>query len=208
MQEALEILENSISDVEYWRWWTESLPDYFQVEFGGVQLWTPPTQENRPPPGIIALRFESPTAIAFLTETTAEDLQSDWATQLKNDQIEPFSVIYGLFLLAADREIGPIKEGCSLQFLIGNESDLESGSASTRLAFRAGSVGLIVCASSVTAVSMDGDLQAHQISEAYDKWWAYWREYWQRRGSASPLPEDYACEVTIPLDRFELKELT
>ncbi len=73
------ILEGAISDVGYWSWWAEELPKVFQVEFGGTQFWNPPSSSDAPPSGQIALRFNTPKFISFLTkEDSPESLPSDW----------------------------------------------------------------------------------------------------------------------------------
>ena len=48
-QEHISILESAISDVGHWTWWTQHFPESFQMEFGGVLLWNPPTAEGKPP---------------------------------------------------------------------------------------------------------------------------------------------------------------
>src|SRR5262245_35039291 len=53
----LPALESAISDLGCWTWWAANLPSAFQVEFGGTQLWNPPSGEGQPPSSRIALRF-------------------------------------------------------------------------------------------------------------------------------------------------------
>lgn len=57
MTDHLTTLEQAISDVGYWRWWADALPDVFQVEFGGVQLHFPPASPEEPPNDVVALRL-------------------------------------------------------------------------------------------------------------------------------------------------------
>ena len=40
-----------------------------------------------------------------------------------------------------------------------------------------------------------------EIEPLSRKWWEYWKYYWRVRGTRDALPKDYACEVTIPVDR-------
>jgi hypothetical protein len=208
MNNAASILESAISDVGYWRWWHEALPGFFQVEFGGVQLWTPPTKDDRPPPGIIGLGFKDPTLVAFLTELSAAALQSDWRLALHQDQIEPFTVTYDEFTLSQADQVKSMTDGCSIEFLVGSEFDLIPKEGSSFLAFRAGPVGLVVVAEQMAVASSSGDLSsAEKIASSNAAWWEYWKDYWQRRDSDSPLPKDYACEVTIPRDQFTFKEV-
>lgn len=198
MSEHLTILENAISDVGYWRWWAEKLPTAFQVEFGGVQLWNPPTEQDGPPSGVVALRFGNPTVIAFLT-SPATDLPNDWRTALHEDRIDPFGVNHDALTLQSEELFRLVIADCTPEYVFGTEADLLSGEAPVKLAFRAGAVGLAVRAQDLTVISSVGDMSPEQIQQASEKWWSYWREYWNRRESDAPLPKDYACEVTIPL---------
>lgn len=95
MADYLELLADAISDVGYWRWWVADLPEVFQIEFGGVQLWSPPTAADEPPCGIIALRFTDPVNVVFLT--LSEGLSDDWIQQLHDDKLDPFNVCHDLF---------------------------------------------------------------------------------------------------------------
>src|SRR5215475_13507012 len=67
MNRWLDTLAEAISDVGYWQWWAENLPQHFQVEFGGTQLWNAPMAVGEPPSGQIALRFINPKSMSFLT---------------------------------------------------------------------------------------------------------------------------------------------
>ena len=35
---------------------------------------------------------------------------------------------------------------------------------------------------------------------AYKKWWDYWKTYWKLRRTKDAYPEDYVCEISIPVD--------
>jgi hypothetical protein len=56
-----------------------------------------------------------------------------------------------------------------------------------------------VRARKMSVLAHSGELTAEQVVESNQAWWGYWRECWRRKDSGSPMPEDYACEVTIPL---------
>lgn len=203
MDDRLSILEAAISNVGYWRWWSQRLPESFQVEFGGVQLWTPLSDEGSPQPGLFALRFHAPSVVAFLTDASAADVPGDWPERLHDDKIEPFSITYEAFFLGSKGDTSDLIENCAIDMRVGTEADLTATPAGVRLAFRAGPVGLIVHAERFTLVSVEGTLEPDQIEDAWRKWWDYWREYWQRRDGESPMPEDYVCEVTIPAEPDE-----
>ena len=70
---------------------------------------------------------------------------------------------------------------------------------SARLFLFAGDVGLVVAARAMTVINAQWPLPLAGVAEANGRWWEYWRDYWDRRGTPQALPEDYACEVTIPL---------
>ena len=199
MSKHLAILEDAIADVGYWRWWAEGLPTVFQVEFGGVQLWNPPTEQNGPPSGVVALRFGNPTAVAFLTSLDAE-LQLDWRTALHEDRIEPFSVSHDALTFQSEELLRELLAGCKSEYIVGTEADLLVGDAPVKLAFRAGPVGLAVRANELTVISSSGEMSPEQIQQSSEAWWSYWREYWNRRETDDPLPKEFACEVTIPID--------
>ena len=54
MNKELQIIEEAISDVGYWRWWTKS-EDIFQIEFGGTQLLFSEPVEKEPPSTVLAI---------------------------------------------------------------------------------------------------------------------------------------------------------
>jgi hypothetical protein len=198
MSEHLTILEGAIADVGYWRWWAEKLPNAFQVEFGGVQLWNPPTEVDGPPSGVVALRFGNPTVIVFLTSNEAT-LQTDWRLALHEDRIEPFSISHDALTFQSEELLAEILIGSTAEYILGSEPDLVQNTSPVKLAFRAGSVGLVVRAQDITVITSSGNLTPEEIQQSSGKWWSYWREYWNRRETGSPMPKDYACEVTIPL---------
>lgn len=199
MTDPISTLESAISDVGYWRWWAEALPEVFQVEFGGVQLYFPPLVAGRPPNSVVALRFHEPSVVAFLTAEDARDLPVDWRTALHADKLKPFSVDHERFTVSSEDTLRDVLVGCRVEFAHGSEIGAPSDAGSVLLAFRAQQVGLIVRAKRMAVVGQPGVLEPAQIVSASEAWWEYWREYWRRRDSDSPLPKDYACEVTIPL---------
>ena len=202
MDDVLTVLETAISDIGNWRWWDQSLPSKFVVEFGGVKLWTPPTRIDQPPRSIFGLGFKDPTLIAFVSDTAAAGLRCDWRFALHSDQIEPFGMFDDVFTLRSDAQFPSILEGCDVEYLVGSESDLFSTSP-VRLGFRAGPVGLIVRANQMAVAPFTGADWAAQIAAASAGWAPYWNEYWSRRDTDSPMPEDFRCEIEIPFDRYQ-----
>ena len=61
-RDPLDILTDAISDVGYWCWWADGYPDYFQIEFGGTQLYFPLANSDEVPQTIIAVRFIQPVS--------------------------------------------------------------------------------------------------------------------------------------------------
>jgi hypothetical protein len=202
MNSPLSILEESISDVGNWRWWDELLPALFVAEFGGVKLWSPPTAVDLPPLGIVSLGIKNPSLVAFITSNSAAPLRPDWSTSLHNDVMEPFAFCDDIFTLQDPKLIGSVIEGCSLEYIVGSEANLNQTTPSL-LAFRAGPVGLIVRGEQM-AVQPFNDI--NEIAQAREAWKRYWIEYWARRDTEAPMPKDYACEVCIPRERFRYHE--
>jgi hypothetical protein len=198
MSDHLEILESAISDVGHWRWWVADLPKTFQVEFAGVQLWSPPTQPGGPPCGVFALRFCGPILVAFLTDPKATKLPPDWRQALHEDRIESFPVAHDQFTLRSAEALNQFVEGCHCEYLVGSKDVTLSSSSAALLGFRAGPVGIAIKAQELQVLSSAGTLSPDQIAEFSKAWWTYWRDYWRRRDTDSPMPKDYACEVTLP----------
>lgn len=200
MKNHLHTLEQAISDVGFWRWWTAELPRLFQIEFGGTQLHFAPSAQGQPPNNIVALRFLNPSTVAVLTDVDAVDLDPDWRQALHDDLIDPFRVNHDVFTLTSVDVLRSAVAGCQVEYLWGETLERESEDGGVMLAFRAGPVGMVVLADSMLVIAVPGELGAQQIEDAGSAWWEYWREYWARRFSSEPMPLDYACEVTFPIN--------
>lgn len=192
-----KVLEDAISDTGYWRWWTADLPRIFQVEFGGVQLWNEPASADQAPSSVVALQFQQPSVVAFLADGEA-GLPDDWPTALHEDRLEPFNILYEHFTLTS---IDKLREMAgSMRTTLALAGDLKTLTAAPPafLAFRAGSAGMVIAAEEVTVLTHRGALTPDEVTEANERWWSYWREYWDRVETESPMPYDPNCEVTIP----------
>lgn len=199
MDEHLAALESAISDVGCWTWWTADLPTVFQVEFAGVQLWNPPNDEGRPPSNQVAIQFHKPRLVYFLT--LADGAPTNWPNRLQQDQLSPPTVNYALFTLTEVDLCKQLVDGAiAVQALVG-EPGVTPLPATTEafLGFQAGPFGLVVAAESLRVLNHHGELDAKAVLASIRKWWEYWQEYWRRKNTPDPLPQDYACEVTIPL---------
>ncbi|HUG71466.1 MAG TPA: hypothetical protein VMM76_27220 [Pirellulaceae bacterium] len=201
MTPYLETLERAISDVGHWTWWDGQPSESIQLEFGGVQLWNEPVNEGEAPSGLIALRFEAPELVAFITLDGVQNLlPEDWPQRMQNDELDTWGISHGEFTLRS-RELATelIAQSHHIQVMHGPPVDKFAAITSPcLLAFRAGSVGAIVAASTMTILSMAGEVKPDEVIAKSERWWAYWREYWIRMDTDAPLPHDYACEVTIP----------
>lgn len=197
--EHLPALESAISDVGCWTWWIANLPAAFQVEFGGTQLWSPPSGEDQPPSSQIALRFRKPRLVYFLT--LAEGVAEDWPDQLQHDELEPPSVDHEAFTLTAAELCGLLlAKAVAVRALVGEPGTTPLPAAGEALlGFEAGPFGLVVAAESLGVFNHQGELDEQAVLASNRQWWAYWREYWRRKDTPTPMPRDYACEVTIPL---------
>jgi hypothetical protein len=190
-------LISAISDVGYWRWWSEGLPELFQLEFGGVQIYVPPQDKAKPPTGLLALRFFGPSLVSFIRRTAAaDDLPPDWPRELKEENIAPFGVSHDQFALDDETLLRQV-----LDQVVDEQIHFSNGSGSkdVRFAFWAGAVGVKIEAAEVRPVLMTGEVSLSTIESLHGDWWAYWRDYWKKRGTAAAFPKDFACEVTIPL---------
>ena len=198
----LNTLADAIQDAGYWRWWTAEYPEIFQLEFGSVQLYSPPQQPGQPPSSLIALRFTHPTSVTFLTFPEAYDnFPHDWPNQLQNDSLDPPGISYETFVfndIQSVRDMSHLAHVIDTKFGVPLESEAFASSPIS-LAFRAGYAGLIVAAQSLTILNHQGEIRPDQIEEKHNQWWAYWQEYWRLKDTDKAFPTDYACEVTIPV---------
>ena len=197
----MAILERAISDVGHWSWWTGEPTKSIQLEFSGVQLWFPPMAEGQPPSGKVALRFRSPSHVLFMSRTSDPSLNcDDWPTRFKGDEIGSFSVGYDTFTLTdaqmASSLIATLTHGIQMIGKPPQKTDFEGSNA--WIVLWAGPVGIVVVAKEMEIFSHHGSVSFDEVETASEKWWEYWREYWNKKDSDTPLPRDYACEVTIP----------
>ena len=69
------------------------------------------------------------------------------------------------------------------------------------LCARCDKVGFIVDGDEIKIVGKKGKYSEEEIEPLARKWWEYWKDYWRLRGTRDAFPKDYACEVTIPLNK-------
>lgn len=194
--DTLNILADAISDVGSW-WCWDLQGDVVQVEFSDVQLYDESKSAQEPhSTDVLAVRFRSHAFAVFLDNLD----EIGWHERFRDDD----SVLYPIevYALAFD----DVKEGRSLlddyknRVLAGTFNGLEMLSiAKHLLCARCDEVGFIVGGDTIEVVGQKGKYTEEEIDSAYAKWCTYWKSYWELRGTASALPEDCVCEVTIPV---------
>ena len=163
-------------------------------------MWNPPLQEEDPPSGIIALRLLKPVSVSSITSNPPEELEDNWFELLHDDKIGPFTINHNSFVI--NNKIGAqdlLKYKKEIKTIYGiplEEQDLFN--SNFFVCFWAGPVGVIVFAENMEILNHQGTIEISEIPIIRKKWWNYWKEYWERKGTKDELPEDYACEVTIP----------
>ncbi len=198
--EALTILEEAISDVGNWRYWTLE-DEQFQIEFGWVMLHIPTTEIDKSPSSLVALRFIDIQNLVILERNFIRtNLPTDWFEKLRKDEIEPFPVSHGEFSLTDLDEIKKyLYEAETKNFIVGNEAELlNSDNSGFNLGFWSGNVGLIVISKDFELVTINGKRSLGDVKEMHENWWNYWQAYWAKYDTKDSLPYDSLCEITIP----------
>lgn len=194
MNEAFEILKDAITDCGYWRWWTATLPDSFQIEFSGVQLYEPPPEVFQPPSSVYALRFVRPGKVELLE--FANDVETDWLSKLHADKLEPLRLSRDEFFLGEAVQAGQL---CRNAVRTQVHFSSPGSDCQVHLAFRAGrGLGLFVAAESVRLLSHTGEFPMSSVARMHNDWWKYWRRYWDVKDTPHPMPRDNTCEICIP----------
>ena len=62
-------------------------------------------------------------------------------------------------------------------------------------------VGFTVGRDEIEIVGRKGKYTEEEIESLSRKWCEYWKGYWCLRGTRDALPKDFACEVTIPVNK-------
>jgi hypothetical protein len=214
MNDALSLLAVAIADVGWWWSWRQS-QECFDVLFGGTQLWTPPSEEGWPPPGAIALSFQRPKSVSFLTHRDAAaqsccapagaigyptHLGEDWPALLRRGALPGVLHFSGHCLTFADRSLQRqvLSEASRIDTVVGRAPGAEEFfDLPAWMAFWAGPAGLVVGAERMVILDRGQEVPLDRVAERSRHWWRYWKEYWRRKGTERALPEDYACERTI-----------
>lgn len=191
-----DVLATAISDIGYWRWW-DTARDIVQLEFGGVELFDISKTENAARSSVIALRFTGNSFIAFFD---CEEENSFWYDKLHEDEIGPFTLDYdGFSFDDSNYALEVLKNNKIRKIVNGNVIQDLILSAKHLLTATCESIGFVVGGDKMDVIGSNAKYEESDITELYDKWWEYWRDYWSKRDTPEAYEKDYACEVTIPI---------
>jgi hypothetical protein len=197
-RDALNILADAISDVGSWWCWHVG-DDMLQLEFCDVQLYDETkAKEETHTTDVLAVRFYGHVFAVFL-----DDLNDDnWHEHFRDDdsilyQVDTYDMVFddktaAESLLNDYRNHVPVKDFKGAEKLV---------SAKHILCARCGEVGFIVGGDEIEIAGKTGKYTEEEIEPLSRKWWEYWKDYWRLRGTRDALTKDYACEVTIPVDK-------
>ena len=193
---TLNILADAISDVGSWHRWLIR-DNMVQVQFCDIMLYDENVSEKEPhSTDVLGVRFYGNAFAVFLDNLNEEN----WYERFRDDA----SVIYPIdtYDLAfddtkeAERLLNAYKHKTAIQNFKGSETLL---TAKHLLYASCGAVGFIVGGDEIEVVGKKGQYKEEEIETAYKKWCDYWKTYWRLRGTKDAYPEDYVCEITIPL---------
>ncbi|MES2329508.1 MAG: hypothetical protein V4539_07895 [Bacteroidota bacterium] len=198
-KDQLDILAHAISDMGHWSWWASSFPGVFQVEFGGTLLYFPPASEGNRPQTKIAIRFSDPVSVSFLNR--GEETDFDWVDLLHEDKIDSPSCSSEEFVFGNPEYAMPLLNQASSHKTVHGYEPLAGDFFSEPfcLVFWCGDNGLAVASKDLMLLNHSGVIPVSNVQELNREWWRYWREYWDKAGTAEALPKDFYCEVTIPI---------
>lgn len=196
--DALSILEGAIANTADWRVWSPTTKDLIQIEFGGVQLWTPPLGGLGAPSSLIALDFENPKALGFLVrKNPPEDLPANWADLLARDELtDTLLPLDTVTMTSMEKVDAMFEEADTVEWRLGDRQTLSP--SDPFLALWAGPVGIVVTAGQVKIRDLGGEIDWEDLEGLSKRWWSYWRDYWDHRATNAPLPRDPLCEMVVP----------
>lgn len=192
----LNILADAISEVGSWHWWIIK-DDMVQVQFCDIMLYDENTSEKEThSTDVLAVRFYGNVFAIFLDNLTEEN----WYERLRDDN----SVIYPIdtYNMAFDdiKEAERLLNDYIHKTAIKDFESLETLLTAKHLLYAdCDDVGFIVGGDRIEIVGRKGKYTEEEIETAYKKWFDYWRTYWKLRGTKDAYPEDYVCEISIPV---------
>jgi hypothetical protein len=194
--DALSMLADAISDVgSWWCWQVEG--DTVQVEFRDVQLYDESKPEREPhSTDVLAVRFRGHAFAVFLDNLD----EVGWHERFRDDD----SILYPIESYApafdnaegAESLLDDYKNHVSINCVDPSET---LSTAKHLLYARCGEVAFIVGGDKMVVIGNKGKYTTEEIKVSAEKWWAYWKTYWELRGTEAAYPTDYVCEITIPI---------
>ena len=203
-KQVLGILADAISDVGSLQWWYAD-DNMVQVEFRDIQLYdeTKPEKDTHTI-DVIAIRFSGNVFAVFLDNLSEED-GKPWYERLYDDEIPAFECEgyrlnfdhpeYAQEVYDEYRNQTPITQYDGMDTLTG---------AKHLVAAKCGDVGVIAGGDRMEVVTHNGLISEEEIVTLSKKWWEYWKDYWRLRGTRDAFQNDWACELTIPVDTEDI----
>jgi len=197
-RDTLNILADAVSDVGAWWCWHVG-DDMLQLEFTDVQLYDETKAEKEThTTDVLAVRFYGHVFAVFLDDLNDEN----WHERFRDDD----SILYSVdtYDMAFDdgSEAESLLKDYRNRIPVKDFNGLETISAAKHmLCARCGEVGFIAGGDRIEIAGKKGKYTEEEIETLSRKWWEYWKNYWRLRGTRDALPEDYACEVTIPVSK-------
>ncbi|MBR3227120.1 MAG: hypothetical protein IKF68_01095, partial [Erysipelotrichaceae bacterium] len=197
-RDALNILADAISDVGSWWCWHVG-DDMLQLEFCDVQLYDETKAENEThTTDVLAVRFYGHVFAVFLDDLS----DKNWHERFRDED----SILYPVDTYDMAFDDNKVAESLLNDYknrvLVKDFKGAETlGTAKHILCARCDEVGFIVGGDEIEIIGKKGKYTEEEIEPLSRKWWEYWKDYWRSRGTPDALPEDYACEVTIPVDK-------
>lgn len=192
--EVKNILQKAISDIGYLRWWDQN-EDRSGVEFGGVLLLddTKEGKEARTTDNL-ALTYHGNAFVIFL-----DNGQSDgWFDALHRDELAPCELDPdSLIFDDAAYAIAVWNRFCNRNSSIGRTDEKLIRSAGCIVAGTCGNVAFIAGGDRLVVAGNRGRYTDEDILKLSAQWWAYWKDYYQKRSTEDAYDYDYACEVKI-----------
>ena len=197
-RDALNILADAISDVgSWWCWYVGD--DMLQLEFCDVQLYDETKAEKEThTTDVLAVRFYGHVFAVFLDDLN----DKNWHEHFRDDDsilypVDTYDMAFDDRIMA-ESLLNDYKNRVPVKDFKGTETLV---TAKHILCARCDEVGFIVGGDKIEIAGKKGKYSEKEIEPLSKKWWEYWKEYWRLRGTRDALPKDYACEVTIPVDR-------
>jgi hypothetical protein len=197
-RDALNILADAISDVgSWWCWYVGN--DMLQLEFCDVQLYDETKAEKEThTTDVLAVRFYGHVFAVFLDDLNDET----WHERFRDDDsilypVDTYDMAFDDHKIAESllndyRNRVPVKDFKGAVTLAASKHILCA---------RCGEVSFIVGGDEIEIAGKKGKYTEEEIEPLSRKWWEYWKDYWRLRGTRDALLKDYACEVTIPVDK-------